>query len=269
MDHSIDIYVMIVSIIIVLVLLLGFIVAFMLIYKNRQIRNELELKQTKEQYHREILKAELESKEKTLRNISEEIHDNVGQVLSLVILNLSAIDLQQTDAAGRKLDSITGLVQKVVADLRHLSKTLDAENIVTAGLPAIIQYELEQLERTGVYTTSFRLAGLEQRLDPYQEIVVYRMVQEVIQNVIKHARATAVSVMLAYAEEDLTIRISDNGRGFNTGDTTPSALREQGAGLTNMRKRAALISASIQLRSAPAQGTDITIAVPLKAPVHV
>lgn len=258
-----DIYVMIVSIIIVLLLLVGFIVAFLLIYRNRQIRSELAFKQAEEQYHREVLKAELESKENTLRTISEEIHDNVGQVLSLAILHLSNIDLQDTENAGRKLESITGLVKKAVGDLRHLSKTLDAENLVRAGLPAILQFELERLEGSGAFATSFKLAGPEQRLDPYHEIVIYRLAQEALQNVIKHAQATQVSIMMAFEPGQLVLHITDNGRGFTPSAQRADNLHKQGAGLDNMRRRAALINAGIQWISAPAQGTRVSLTLPL------
>jgi two-component system, NarL family, sensor kinase len=263
MQSGNDIYYTIISLTLVLILLLGFIVSFLFIYKSRQAKHRVEMQSVKEKYDREILKAQLEIKEQTLKNISEEIHDNVGQVLSLVVLSLSAIELNDIEKASVKIESITRLVETAVSDLRNLSKTLDAENIASVGLPALIKFELELLEKTGVYQTSFKLSGTEQKLDDQHEIVLYRIVQESLNNIIKHAGANSIKIGLNYSGRHLNIEIADNGIGFDIAAEAEKSIYKNGAGLKNMKRRAGLIGGSFDISSVLSEGTTVSVTVPL------
>jgi two-component system NarL family sensor kinase len=257
-----DIYIMIITVTVVLLILLIFIVSFLFIYKNRQMRHQTEIESVKEKYTQEMLKTELEIKEQTLKNISEEIHDNVGQVLSLAVLNLSAMDFSDSTKAEAKAEHITGLVEKAIIDLRNLSKTLDAENIADLGLSAIIRFELDLLEKTGIYNTSFRVSGEEKRLGAHKELVLYRIIQESLNNIIKHAKATSINIVLDFGKE-LSVEIADNGVGFDVDDNGIRSIYKNGAGIKNMKKRAGLIGLAISIRSAPSCGTTISLSIPV------
>jgi len=259
---NIDILVMIISATIVLIILLCFLISFIFIYKSRQARHLLEVKEIRERYDREILVTQLEIKEQTLKNISEEIHDNVGQVLSLVILNLSSIEFADLHVAARKIEHVTNLVKKAISDLRNLSKTLDSENIADVGLAQIIGFELDLIEKTGLYQVSFKVTGQERRLDPSREIVVYRIIQESINNMIKHAQASAITISLAFSTGELAIEIADNGKGFDLALLNTGDIRNSGAGIKNMKSRAGLIDAALDIKSIPSQGTRITLKIP-------
>lgn len=258
-----DIYIMIISFTVVLLILLIFIVSFLFIYKSRQVRYRTEMESVTEKYNQEILKTELEIKEQTLKNISEEIHDNVGQVLSLAVINLSAIELTDISGAAAKIENITQLVEKAIGDLRNLSKTLDAENIATLGLAAIIKFELDLLEKTGIYRTSLKFSGDEKRLNGHKELLLYRIIQESLNNVIKHAKASSVNIELGFSDTKLFIEITDDGIGFNVSDTGIKSIYENGAGIKNMKKRAGLIGVFLSIKSVPSVGTIISMTVPL------
>lgn len=260
-----DIVIIIVSAAVALLLLLVFIISFLFIYKNRQVRSEAALKSVTERYNREMLQTQLEIREQTLKNISEEIHDNMGQVLSLVVLNLSAVQLEDVESATSRIARSTALVQKVITDLRNLSKTLDAENMLKVGLRDIIAYELELLEKTGRLRTFFSSAGSEVRLEASRETIAYRIVQESLNNVIKHAQATELHVSMRFDAASLVISIADNGGGF---DAAVSFLKN-GAGLKNMRNRAKLIGGDLEVRSVISSGTTIVLAVPVAVPVGI
>ena len=261
-----DIYVMIITVTVVLLILLIFIVSFLFIYKNRQVRHLLEIESMKKRYAQEILKTELEIKEQTLKNISEEIHDNVGQVLSLAVLNLSAIEFTDTGKASAKVEKTTRLVEKAIGDLRNLSKTLDAENISSLGLVAIIKSELDQLDKTGVYHTVFNCSGDERRLNGHEELILYRIIQESLNNIIKHAKANSIIVNLSFLPEKTTIDIADNGTGFNDRPGIKDRIYENGSGLKNMKKRAGLIGAELMISSKTGAGTTISISLPANNP---
>ncbi len=145
---------------------------------------------------REILKAQLEMKENTLHTISQEIHDNIGQVLSLVKLNLNTVVLEDCSPAIGKITASKELVGKAIQDLRNLSKSLNTEHISSG------QFFPRLPDRAG-YHSENRLprnqpAGAWHRkaLDPQKQLIIFRIAQEVIHNIIKHARARSLSVVL-------------------------------------------------------------------------
>jgi signal transduction histidine kinase len=258
-----DIYVMIISVTLVLLIILVFIVSFLFIYKSRQVKHQAEMESVKEKFNQEILKTQLEIKEQTLKNIAEEIHDNVGQVLSLVVLNLSAVELDDVSKAAAKIESTTKLVEKAVADLRNLSKTMDADNIANVGLVAITKFELDMLERTGVYKVACIVLGEEKRLDIQRELVLYRIIQESLNNIIKHAKAGFINIILKFSPTQLDIEIKDDGIGFNITENKRNNIYTTGAGIKNMEKRVNLIGGSFDIKSMPLAGTTILITIPL------
>lgn len=209
----------------------------------------------------EVLETQLEIKEQTMKNISQEIHDNIGQVLSLVNLHLSSIEINNNPNVSGKICKSMELVSKAVNDLRNLSKTMDGENIGRVGLTESVQLNLELIERTGLISTSCVLSGYEYRMEFSKEIVMYRIIQEVLQNIIKHSQATSINVHINFGEEMFEISITDNGIGFNKG-ITGSCLKT-GAGLRNMQNRAQLIGAILGIKSAPGQGTRVSLLLPV------
>lgn len=214
----------------------------------------------KEVYQRELLKAQLEIREETLQNISQEIHDNIGQVLSLANLQLTAIELNDNPFATTKIYKSMELVSKAISDLRNLSKTLNAEHIVKLGLRKSVEFDLELIEKSGVFTTSMQVTGGEQTLHSSIEIIVYRIIQEALNNVIKHSQAKHISVDLNYTGNELLIQITDDGAGFSRAGNHSNV--KAGAGLQNMINRAQLIHAAIHIESEPFQGTSISLSVP-------
>lgn len=246
---------------IILVLFTNFVIFVLFTYQKRYYRQQQEINSIKEKYDREILKTQLEIKEQTMQNISQEIHDNIGQVLSLANLQLTAIELPGNPYATGKIEKSMELVSKVITDLRDLSKTLSPENIARTGLREAIRFDLELMERSGVFTTSFEVAGIEKRLDVSKEIIIYRIVQQALNNILKHAKATSIKISLNYSEERLSMSILDNGAGFDT--ALIQLNNNQGAGLRNMTHRAALIQATIRFESALSKGTHVLLSVPL------
>lgn len=256
---------MIISGTVVLIIVLCFLISFFISYKSRQEKHQMEVQAMKEKYDQEMLRTQLEIKEQTLKNISEEIHDNVGQILSLAILNLSAIELADTEKAALKIESVTNLVKKSVSDLRDLSKALDPDNISNVGLASIIRFELEMLEKTGMYRTTYRVSGTEHRFHSAREIVIYRIVQESLNNIMKHAGASEVEVKLIFSDDRLVIGIRDDGKGFDLSRLDKGNVRQNGAGIRNMKNRALLIGAELEVKSVPLKGTQIQMAIPFVA----
>lgn len=244
----------------ILMLAASFTVSVVFAYQKRYYKHLQEMNAVKETYDQEILKTRMEIKEQTLQNISLEIHDNIGQVLSLANLQLTAIELHDNAKAAHKIGKSMELISKAINDLRNLSKTLNAENIAAIGLKESVGFDMELIEKSGKFITSFKISGEEKRLDVSKEIIVYRIIQEALNNIMKHSGATLISIMLNYIDAELSIVITDNGKGFaRTGDDLNV---KPGAGLQNMITRARLIGASLNIKSEPSRGTTVLISIP-------
>ncbi len=259
--YSNDLSFIIIAITIAFLLLSGFIISFVLLYqKKKQIAtikiNEIKYQseQIESRYKQELLTTQLEIQEQTLATISQEIHDNIGQILSLAKLNLNTMLVQP--AGKPKLDSTVQLVSKAISDLRDLSRSMHGDRIAELGLHEAIAAEMKIVQNTGQFTTDMQTTGSIYRLEQQPEMVLFRMVQEALHNAIKHSLASNISIHMDYQPELLTLKVSDNGKGFS-----PEQLQaaQKGIGLKSMQNRAALIGATFSITSPATGGTTITI----------
>ena len=228
---------------------------FFIYYQKRKFlyaREKLQLQQ-------EHLQAAIEIQEQTFQTISQEIHDNIGQLLSLAKLNLNTTDTTQPEDTKEKIEQSKELISKSITALRNLSKSLSAEVIKDIGLSESIQRELLLLSGSGKFNTSYSEKGKSYRLDTQKELVLFRIFQEAITNIIKHSGARVVAISLKYEPEAFEMMISDDGVGFNTDSLVPVGAKQEGLGIRNMQNRAKLIGAQFYLSSKMGKGTVITI----------
>ena len=238
------------------VLILFFVLFFYLFIiqmHRRRTMHKREMYELKTQYEQTILKAQLEIQEQTFRNISQEIHDNIGQVLSLAKLNLNTFGAEPT---AEKVSITEELLGKAISDLRDLSKSLNTEKITDIGLPGAISHELRLIEKAVRIQTSFTCNCAELYLSPEQTIVVFRMIQESLNNILKHAKANLVQIEINATHEMSDIMIADNGIGF---EVEKLNLLETGIGLKSMKQRAELIGGTLNVTSAVQKGTSVHI----------
>lgn len=206
------------------------------------------------------LQTEIEIQERTFQTISQEIHDNIGQLLSLAKLNLNTTDPGSLSITHEKIEHSKELISKSITALRDLSKSLNSELVKEIGLSKSIQRELFMLSRSGQFNTSFEETGKAFWLTTQQELVLFRIFQETLNNIIKHSNAKAVNVQLKYERTLLDLSIADDGVGFSVQDEGLSA--GDGLGIRNMQNRAHLIGAMLEFRSGVGQGTVISIVLP-------
>lgn len=229
------------------------------LFRYRQYRQRLA--QVQEQYARRrsydaaLLQAQLEIQEQTYTQVSEEIHDNIGQVLSLVKLNINTLE---RDCNPEKISITNTLLAQAIADLRNLSHLLNTSYVSNAGFTESIRQLLLHLQRSGQYKTRLLEQGSPFVVNEQQAIILFRMVQEIVNNTIRHAGANAFCITLERSNGRRRIVLSDNGRGFDT-----SILNQPGGGLgiRNMKERAASVGAAIHIESQPNEGTTITISL--------
>jgi signal transduction histidine kinase len=234
---------------IILLFLLAFILFLVFVFQVRK-------KKAKAQLEKELLNAQIEIQEQTLKTISQEIHDNIGQILSLAKLNLNTVPQNPDENAQLKLDNTKQLVGKAITDLRNVTRGMHGDKISELGLQKAIEGELKILEHSGQYNTSLEIIGATYQLETKKEIVVFRMVQETLHNSIKHAKAKNIDVTLNDAQNKYVVTIADDGIGF---DKEKLLSTQTGIGLKNMQSRATLINGEFIINSSPGKGTIIEI----------
>lgn len=230
-------------------------VLFYFMVKQKQSTMLIKEQKTKSEYEQILLNTQLEIQEQILKNISEEIHDNVGQVLSLAKLNLNTFE----NNPEKKLQATKDLVSKAINDLRDLSRSLHGDKMAEIGLQEAIANELKILQNTGQYETQLKTEGVAYKLEPQKEMVLFRIVQEALHNSVKHAKANALEVQLNYLPNVFTLIVHDNGKGFNS-ETLSSA--QTGIGLKSMKNRAILIGGTFSISSTENGSTSISVEIP-------
>jgi signal transduction histidine kinase len=242
-------------------LLASFIIAFWMIYKRRRKEHVQEKEQMKVLFEQELLKSHLEIREQTLKNISQEIHDNIGQVLSLVKLNIGTMDITFPVAWKEKQDDSKYLLGKVIQDLRDLSRSMDTDFIVEKGLYHAIEHEIELIRKTGIYKVELLAEGDNCRMEPRKELILFRIFQEIINNILKHAMADNINIRMLCETTSFTLEVADNGTGFDVGSLFDGNNYKGGLGLKNMQKRSLLIGGHFDIRSNMPGGTVISISL--------
>lgn len=236
------------------------IIILVLVYQKKQAAYLREKTALKAAFEKELLEAQLQMQEQTLRHIAQEIHDNIGQTLSLAKLNLNTISPAKPETLPVKISNTKELVSKAITDLRTLSKTLHSEAVLSVGLPEAIALELQLIEKAGVIETSLQVAGTPLPLDKQKELILFRAVQEALNNAIKHSGAGSIVVALLYTASELQVTVKDNGKGF----PAEAAKTESGSGLRNMRNRARLVGGRFEINHAQ-PGTEIRLNLPIIA----
>ena len=239
-------------------LFMFFIVSFLLIYQKRQRLNIKEKLNLQFQFEQQLLQTQIEIQSQTLKTISQEIHDNVGQVLSLAKLNLGTFEDTESVFNQTKINDTKQLVSKAINDLRDLSRSLYGNKIAELGLADAIDNELKILQNSGQFKTSFKVVGEPFKLEPQKEMVVYRMLQESLNNAIKHSKAQKINVTLKYDTGLFRLTIADNGVGFDSSNLPSANL---GMGLKSMQNRAAMIGGVFSIISVIKKGAEITIEI--------
>ncbi len=258
---SIETIIGLVGLSILFILLVIFLLIFVIQLKKRKFKFEFEKKDREQNFQQTLLQTQIEIQEQTLTNISQELHDNIGQTLSLAKLNLNTLKLQDATKAQESIDITKGLITQSLVNIRNLAKSMLGEKITEIGLQQALQNELKILEHSGLYQISFTANEHANNLTPQQELLTFRILQEALQNIIKHAEATKIDVQMDSSSLQTNITITDNGKGFNIGSLDANST---GIGLKNMKTRAALINAELQIESTIFQGTSFCIKIMTK-----
>src|SRR5579871_5398006 len=263
-DQNQEIYALILIGIVLALVLVGFIMIILFLYQRRQHRQEKQLTEIKTRYEQELLRSQLEMQESTFKTIAMELHDNIGQVLSVVKLSLSILPIDKEHPAYESVQNSRQMLNKVIYDMGNLTKSLHTDRIAQIGLLEAVRFDLESLGRTGLIEAGIEVVGEEYQLEDQRSIFIYRMFQEMMNNILKHSHATQVNIVINYSiDNKFVLKVEDNGVGFDIEKKRTQASSSSGIGLKSMTNRASLIGAQITVQSQPGKGTSIRVELPL------
>ena len=238
-------------------------IAFVMMHQRQYVRYLQDKEQMKNLYQRELLQSQLEIQNQTLQQVGNDLHDNIGQLLTVVVMQLNELEEEVGEPARREeVHQTRELVQTIISDVRTLSKTLDHDTVRRFGLLPSLTLELERIQRTKRVHVELTTLGEHYPLDEQTEIVLLRMTQESLNNALKHAQAKNVQVLVDFKADNFSLIISDDGRGFSVAEATARQLDESGAGLSNLYRRAGLLGGTCVITSAPGAGTRVEIRMP-------
>jgi two-component system, NarL family, sensor kinase len=240
-----------------------FLIIFLLFYHRytqQKNREKLNLNNALSQMQKHVARGAIEAEIKERQRIGEELHDSFGQILSLIKLNLTKLQKKgkiPLDKKDEMLNQTVALANKAFKDLRTISHNMSPIMLKTKGLVLSVKDLLDTIDETGEYRINFDIVNMEGNLDPFTEFTLFRTIQELLNNIINHARATEISVQMIKDGNDITIMVEDNGKGFD-----PDSLNSfQGMGLQNTISRIKNLNGEIIIDSAPGRGTIITIII--------
>lgn len=232
---------------VIIVVVVIFLVVLFAIFQRRKNKLLYEKDQIRKNFEKEIATTQIEIREETLRNISWELHDNIGQLLTL-----AKIQMQQV--TGNETKDVTDTITQCLTEVRSLSKLINPEFINNIGFIEVLRLEIERFNRLNYIDARMLIKGEKRDVNQKHGIIIFRILQEFFSNTIKHSKASELNVILNFKEEILEIVASDNGVGFEMEN-----VHLNGIGLENMKSRIKLLNASLVLKSQPLKGTSLII----------
>lgn len=242
-----QIYVIIFSTLFLGGLMSTFVVAMVFIHRQRQAQNRQKMDQIKSEHEKTLLNIENEIQQDTLSHVGRELHDNVGQLLSLAKLYLNS-SKPEKQAEGKEY------LNQIIQEVRGLSKSLNLDWLESISIEEFIQNELRKIGSTGFCKTKLESEGTFEVLNKDQKLILIRVIQECLNNTIKHAHPKLITISLSPIER--SIKISDDGIGFDTNAAS------NGSGMYNLKKRMETIGGKFSLSSEIGKGTQVELLLP-------
>ncbi|WP_026966792.1 sensor histidine kinase [Algoriphagus terrigena] len=227
-----------------------FVVGMVVLHRQRQVQNKQKISQIKSEHEKTLLNVENEIQQETLTRIGRELHDNIGQLLSLAKLNLNS-PKPEKQTEGREY------LNQIIKEVRTLSKTLNLDWLESVSLDDFIRQQLEKIQSTGFCETALESDGSFLELNKDQKLVLIRVIQECLNNAIKHAQPDRIDIRIAKNNLSRRIEIQDDGTGFDPSQAST------GSGMSNLKKRMETIGGKFYLTSEVGKGTTIKLELPV------
>jgi two-component system NarL family sensor kinase len=253
--NSYEIALSIASITLLMLLLVAGIILVIFISGRQRLKQQMELAENKLNYERELRQVETEVSEQTLGQLGQELHDNIGQLLTAVKINLEnqKLDHPELTEGFKPMDTY---LAEAMQHVRLLSRTLNNDYIGHIGLIAAIDLEINRIKSLRRYSVHWQAPSGNSNLDKNQELMVFRIFQEIIQNSLRHSLAKNTYIVISNEPGGFELRIEDDGKGF---DVERIMQSEKASGLRNILKRAKWAGLNCTISSAQGKGCSIAL----------
>ena len=230
-----------------------------------ELKEEAQRRASVEAELSQVLRSTVEDQEAERRRIARSLHDSLGQTLTLLKLGLDELGhaLPDSDKIRERLAALKGLAKGVGSEVNRLAWEIRPTALDDLGLETAIRHLIETWSERLNLRFDLRLTLDDRRLNSNIETTLYRVLQEAITNIARHADATRIAVLLQAREQEVSMIVEDNGRGFSSNDAEPLDKPSKRLGLLGIRERLSLVSGTLEVESAPGQGCTLYIRVPL------
>ncbi|MEI9808085.1 MAG: histidine kinase [Bacteroidota bacterium] len=231
-------------------------------YKRYKLRKEAQLQAEIMKQQELATKAVIEAEEEERQRIARDLHDSIGQMMSAAKMNLSAFESEATfdnEEQRLSLEKIIRLVDDSCKEVRHVSHNMMPNALLKNSLASAIRDFIDKMDNKALQVHLYT-EGLDERMDSSIETVFYRVIQECVNNVIKHSGATTLDISIIRDNDGISATIEDNGKGFDTGDKQ----KFDGIGLKNIITRVEYLKGTAEFDSSPGKGTAISLHVPMR-----
>jgi two-component system NarL family sensor kinase len=239
------------------------IVLFIVFYQKKMLQVQLHRQSMESGHRQKMMEVEMQSRENERIRLSKEIHDGVGVMLQALRATTLAVARNASEEDRHELGE---LINEITETVRSMAYDLMPATLEKFGLRETLDELCTRLNRyNDKMQFVFSCEGPDRLLDSWQQLVLYRMVQEATNNAIKHAAATEIRISMDWGEDALLLSVSDNGKGFEFPGNGNRILGRHGLGLYSLENRSTLLGAEIKFQTNKPKGTLLTIHLPLHA----
>lgn len=252
MNNSTIVYSVVFTSLAILLLIAGVIITIFIAHRQRT-RQEIALAQMQLSYEKEIRTVEQEVQEQILANLSRELHDNIGQLLTLLRLQMEQEKLDMDDKT--KFDGMDNTLETTIDQVRMMSRSLNSDFIIQAGIAKAVEIEIERLKQINSIQIHWEYDHTEPVLTKDQRLMAFRIFQEMLNNTLKHAKAKNIFIQLQGLNQQFLLTVKDDGIGFDL----PDKMNNGANGLKNILKRASLAQLTCDIVTQKGGGCQYTI----------
>jgi two-component system, NarL family, sensor kinase len=231
---------------IVLAIIIGYFIVSIISHHRRTLK-----------LHKEKIQAEIVTLENERKRMATDLHDEFGPVLSAVKMQINSVETDDEDA--ELIEKASGHIDNMLHRIREISNNLMPTALIRKGFVTAVKEFADNINQTGKLHIVYQQPTTEVALDANKEIHLYRIVQEIIHNAIKHAQASEVTIAIKQNEQSLLLDITDNGKGFNQMEVAKTSL---GHGLGNILNRVEILHGAMYVDSKPGKGVKYNIEIP-------
>jgi signal transduction histidine kinase len=243
-----------------------FVIAFVVFYQKRQLAQEKQIREIERAHQKKLLETALNTEEAERRRIAKDLHDDIGTMLSLTKLSLNQLEQGLSNPGSQSqqtLHNARSLVEDTILNVRRITRDLVPVTLEKFGLAVAIEEFVRRISQGGELQVYFNCEGEEiPRQSRQIELTLFRVMQELVNNALKHAECTEIEIDLHKLNDRLELQVTDNGRGFDITDA--AILAKGGLGLRSIESRLSVVNGSIKYETPGTKGTRAHVRIPIE-----